>query len=145
MQNMQSELCIDGNATQLVEGLNVGGTVWKGIDGAAVSYRCGKLIYGQAKLSSLLHETINAQVEAPCHGKWWLDRKTGLDKQFCQQCMCSMVTPEEDDSGKQKMLTAKWVDRGGGDDIAVSPAAECICLMSYSACVSSIKREGMRS
>ena len=54
-QNMQSELRVDGNATQLVEGLNDGGTVWKGTDGAAVSYRCGKLIYGQAKLSSLLH------------------------------------------------------------------------------------------
>ncbi len=26
-QNMQRELCIDGNATQLVAGLNVGGTV----------------------------------------------------------------------------------------------------------------------
>jgi hypothetical protein len=59
MQNMQSELCIDGNATQLVEGLNVGGTVWKGIDGAAVSYCCGKSIYGQAKFSSLLHVMIN--------------------------------------------------------------------------------------
>jgi len=78
-RNMQSELCIDGNATQLVEGLNDGGTVWKGTDGAAVSYRCGKLIYGQAKLSSLLHVTIDAQVEAPGHGKWWLDGKTGWD------------------------------------------------------------------
>ena len=81
-RNMQSKLCIDGNATQLVEGLNDGGTVWKGTDGAAVSYRCGKSIYGQAKLSSLLHVTIDAQVEAPGHGKWWLDGKTGLDKQF---------------------------------------------------------------
>ena len=72
---MQSELCIDGNVTQLVEGLNVGGTVWKGTDGAAVSYRCGKSIYGQATLSSLLHVTIDTQVEAPGHGKWWLAGK----------------------------------------------------------------------
>ena len=37
--------------------------------------------------------------------------------------MCSIVTPEEDNSGKQKMLNAEWIDRGVGDDIAVSPAA----------------------
>ena len=114
-QNMQSELCVDGNAPQLVEGLNDGGTVWKGTDGAAVSYCCGNSIYGQAKSSSLLHVTIDAQVEAPDHGKWWLDGKTGSDKRFCQQCMCSIVTPEEDNSGKQKMLNVKWIDRGGGD------------------------------
>ena len=102
---MQSELCIDGNVTQLVEGLNVGGTVWKGTDGAAISYRCGS-IYGQAILSSLLHVTINAHVEAPGHGKWWLDGKTGLNKQCCQQCMSTIVTPKEDNSGKQKMLNA---------------------------------------
>jgi hypothetical protein len=44
MRNMQSKLCVDGNVTQLVEGLNVGGTVWKGMDGAADSYCCGKSI-----------------------------------------------------------------------------------------------------
>ena len=31
------------------------------------------------------------------------------------------MTPEEDNCGKQKMLNAKWIDRGGGDDVAVSP------------------------
>ena len=105
MRNMQSKLCIDGNVTQLVEGLNVGGTVWKGTDGAAISYRCGS-IYGQAILSSLLHVTIDAHMEVPGHGKWWLDGKTGLNKRFCQQCMSTIVTPEEDNSGKQKMLNA---------------------------------------
>ncbi len=39
-RNMQDELCVDGNLLDLVEGLSVGGTVWKGTDGAAVSYRC---------------------------------------------------------------------------------------------------------
>jgi hypothetical protein len=34
--NMRSELCIDSDATRLVDGLAVGGTVWKGTDGAAV-------------------------------------------------------------------------------------------------------------
>jgi hypothetical protein len=134
-RNMQSELCIDGNRTQLVEGLHAGGTVWKGTDGAPDFYRCGKSIYGQAKVSSLLHVTIDAQVEVPGHGKWWLDGKTGSDKQFCQQCMSSIVTPKEDNSGKQKMLNAKWIDRGGGDNIAVIPAAECIRLLSDPACV----------
>ena len=37
-RNMRNELCIDGNPLDLVEGLSVGGTVWKGTDGAAVSY-----------------------------------------------------------------------------------------------------------
>ncbi len=104
-QNMQSELCVDGNMTQHVEGLNVGGTVWKGTDGAAVSYRCGKLIYGQAKLSSLLHAMIDAQVETPGHGKWWLDGKTGLDKRFCQQCMCSIVSPKRTTAVSRRCLT----------------------------------------
>ncbi len=74
-RNMHYELCVDGDATKLVEGLEIGGTVWKGTDGAAVSYCCGKSIYGQAKLSALLHVTIDAQVDAPGHGKWWLDGK----------------------------------------------------------------------
>ena len=40
--NMRDELCVDGDPLDLVEGLIVGGTVWKGTDGAAVTYRCGK-------------------------------------------------------------------------------------------------------
>jgi hypothetical protein len=36
--NMRDELCVDGNPLDLVEGLTVGGTVWKGTDGAAVTY-----------------------------------------------------------------------------------------------------------
>jgi len=60
--------------------------------------------------------------------------------------MCSIVTPEEEDnSGKQKMLNAKWIDRGGGDDVAVSPAAKCVRLLSNPAHVSGIKNEDMRS
>ena len=126
---MRSELCVDGDLTQLVEGLAVRGTVWKGTDGAATSYCCGKSIYGQGILSSELQVTIDAQVEAPGHGKWWLDGKTGSDKRFCQQCMCSILTPEEADSGK-KMLSAKWIQRDG-ETIAVSPAAECVRLLSH--------------
>ncbi len=37
-RNMRNELCIEGNPLDLVEGLSVGGMVWKGTDGAAVSY-----------------------------------------------------------------------------------------------------------
>ena len=54
-------------------------------------------------------------------------------------------TNEEDNIGKQKMLNAKWIDRGGGDDVAVSPAAKCVCLLSNPACVSGVKNKGMRS
>jgi hypothetical protein len=59
--------------------------------------------------------------------------------------MSSVVMPKEDNRGKQKMLNAKWNDRGGGDDIAVSPAAKCVCLLSDLVHVSSIKSEGMWS
>jgi hypothetical protein len=52
MCNMRNKLCIKGNPLDLVKGLNVGGTVWKGTDGAAISYCCGKLIFGQRILSS---------------------------------------------------------------------------------------------
>ena len=91
---MHAELCVDRDVTQLVDELAVNGTVWKGTDGAATSYRCGKSIYGQGILSAELSITIDAQVEALGHGKWWLDGKTGNDKRYCQQCMCSIVTPE---------------------------------------------------
>ena len=74
-----------------------------------MSYRCGKSIYGQALLSSELGITIDSQVEAPDHGKWWLDGKTGMDKHYCQQCMCAMNTQEEAESDK-KMMSVKWVD-----------------------------------
>ncbi len=46
---MCCKLCIHGFAMQLVEGLMVGGTVWKGRDNAATLYRCSKSIYGQGK------------------------------------------------------------------------------------------------
>ncbi len=84
-RNMRDKLCVDGNPLDLVEGLSVGGTVLKGTDGAAVSYQCGKSIYGQLILSSELSVAIDAQVEEPGHGKWWLNRKTGSDKRYCQQ------------------------------------------------------------
>jgi hypothetical protein len=141
--NMRSELCIDGDATRLVDGLAVGGTVWKGTDGAAVSYCCGKSIYGQGVLSAELGITIDAQVEAHGHGKWWLDVKTGADKRYCQQCMCSIVTPEETNANRQ-MLSAKWIDRGG-DLVAVSPAAECVRMLSDPFRINGVKSEGMRA
>jgi hypothetical protein len=98
--NMHCKLCIDRFAMQLVEGLMVGGTVWKGTDGAATLYRCGKSIYGQGKLLAGVHITINAQVEVPGHGKWWLDGKTGSNKCYCQQFMCCILMPEMAQGGR---------------------------------------------
>jgi hypothetical protein len=100
-RNMCAELCIKGDPNNLVEGLSCSGTVWKGTDGVAVSYRCGKSIYGQGILSAELGVIINAQVEAPGHGNWWLDGKTGSNKHYCQQCICAINTPEEPDGGKK--------------------------------------------
>jgi hypothetical protein len=93
MHNIHCELCINGCTTQLVNGLMVGGTVWKGTDGTATSYRCSKSIYGQRKLSTELHITINVQVEVPGHGKLWLDGNTVSNKHYCQQCMCCILAP----------------------------------------------------
>ena len=82
-RNMRNELCINSNPLDLVQGLSVGGTVLKGTDGAAVSYRCGKSIYGQSILSSELLVAIDAQVKGPGHGKWWLNGKMGSYKRYC--------------------------------------------------------------
>ncbi len=117
--------------------------MWKGTDGAAVTYRCGKSIYGQLILSSELSVAIDAQVEALGHGKWWLDGKTGSDKRFCQQCMCSIITPEATDSFK-RMQSAKWINRGGLL-VTVSPAAECVCILSDPTRLNGIKSEEMRA
>jgi hypothetical protein len=90
---MRAELCVDGDVTKLVDGLAINGTVWKGTNGCASSYCCSKSTFGQGILSAELGITIDAQVEAPGYGKWWLDRKTGSDKRYCQECMCGVVTP----------------------------------------------------
>jgi hypothetical protein len=103
--NMHCELCADGDPTQLIEGLDIGGMALKGTDGASPLYRCGKSIYGQSLLSAKLNITIDSHVEAPGHGKWWLDGKTGADKRFCQRCMCCIDCPEVEDSGKNMLST----------------------------------------
>ena len=56
-------------------------------------------------LSAELGITIDAQVEVPGHGKWWLNGKTGMDKRYCQQSKCAINTPEEANSQK-KMMSA---------------------------------------
>ena len=58
-RNMRCKLCINRDATQLVEGLEVGGKADRGNSSAALSYRCSKSIFGQAKLSAELGITIN--------------------------------------------------------------------------------------
>jgi hypothetical protein len=142
-RNMCDELCVDGDALHLAKGLAVGGTVWKGTNGTATSYHYGKSIYGQGILSAKLGIAINAQIEAPGHSKWWLDGKTGSDKCFYQQAMCSIVTPETKNNGKQ-MLSAKWIEHDGYT-VAVSPADKCVHLLSNPAQVNGIKNEGMQA
>jgi hypothetical protein len=121
----------------------VGSTVWKGTDSATMLYHCGKSILGQGKSLTELPVTINAQVEAPGHGKWWLVGKTGSDKCYCQQCMCCILMPETAHGGRQ-MLSAKWIEHKGVT-FAVSLADKCICLLSNTACLNGIKSKGMRS
>ncbi len=87
--------------------------------------------------------TIDAQVEVPGHGKWWFDRKTGSDKRYCQKCMHSIITPEVAASVKQ-MLSTKWIDRSGVL-VAVSPMAECVCMLNNTTQIKGIPRKGMRA
>ena len=143
-RNMRCELCKDGDPSKLVEGLEVGGSVLKDTDGDCKSYRCGKSIYGQSKLSAELGVSIDAQVEAPGHGKTWLDGKTGSDKRYCKRKMCSIVTPEAQE-GAKRMCAAKWMQEGGGEVKAVSPAAECVRLLRAPERVAGVKGEGMRA
>ena len=56
--------------------------------------------------------------------------------------MCSIITPEAEDSGKQ-MLNAKWNDHVG-ELVAVSPTAECVQMLSDASWINGIKSEGMR-
>jgi hypothetical protein len=142
MHNMHCKLCINRFGMQLIKGLMVGGTVWKGTDGAATLHCCGKSIYSQGKLSAELYITIDAQVKALGHGKWWLDSKTGSDKRYCQQCMC-ILTPEMA-QGRRQMLSAKWIECDG-INIAMNPADECVCLLSDPTCLNGIKSKGMQA
>jgi hypothetical protein len=57
--------------------------------------------------------------------------------------MCSIITPEAADSGRQ-MLSAKWIDCSKVL-VAASPATECICMLSNTACISGIKSKGMQA
>ncbi len=95
-------------------------------------------------LSAELEITIDAQVEAPGHGKWWLDGKTGSDKRYCQQCMCAINTPGEETNNNKPMLSAKWID-SDGDVVAVSPAEECVRILNNQFRVNGIKSEGMHA
>jgi hypothetical protein len=139
--NMCSKLCIDRCVMQLADGLIVGSTVWKGTDGAATLYHFGKSIHGQGRMLAELHSIFDAQVEAPGHGKWWLDGKTGSDKHYCQQCMCCIQTPEMA-NGRRQMLSGEWIVRDG-ITVAMSSADKCIHLLSDPMRLICIKSKGM--
>jgi hypothetical protein len=89
-------------------------------------------------LSAELGVTTDAQVEAPIHGKWWLDGKTSSDKWHCQRAMCMIYSPEATNSGRE-IQAAKWIEQGGAS-IAVSPAEECVCLLNNPTRINGIKR-----
>ncbi len=54
--------------------------------------------------------------------------------------MRSIITLEAADSGKN-MLSAKWIDHSRVL-VAVSPATECIPMLSNTACINGIKSKG---
>jgi hypothetical protein len=53
-----------------------------------------------------------------------------------------IYSPEAANSGRE-IQAAKWVERGG-ESIAISPAEECVCLLSNRTRINWIKREGMQ-
>jgi hypothetical protein len=57
--------------------------------------------------------------------------------------MCSIITPESEDSGKQ-MLNAKWIDHGG-ELVAVSPTPECAQMLRYPARINGMQSKRMRA
>jgi hypothetical protein len=57
--------------------------------------------------------------------------------------MCCILMPEMAHGGRQ-MLSAKWIERDG-ITIAVSPADECIRLLSDPTCLNGIKSKSMRA
>jgi hypothetical protein len=57
--------------------------------------------------------------------------------------MCCILMPEMAQGGRQ-MLSAKWIERNG-INISVSPADECIHLLSDSTYLNGIKSKGMRA
>ena len=87
--------------------------------------------------------TIDMQVEAPGHGKWWLDGKMGSNKRHCQRATCMVYSPEATNSG-QEIQAAKCIELGG-ESIAVSPAEECVHLLSNPTRINGIKSEGIQA
>jgi hypothetical protein len=60
--------------------------------------------------------------------------------------MCSIVTPEaEVTNGVRPMHSAKWIVGRDGASVKVSPAAECVRMLSDPARINGIKSEGMRA
>jgi hypothetical protein len=107
MHNMRCELCINGCAIQHVNELMVGGTVWKGTDGAVTLYRYGKSSYSQGKLSAKLHIMIDAQVKAPGHGKWCSVERQGP---YALLPAVQVLHPDARDGKRWKADTLSQVD-----------------------------------
>jgi hypothetical protein len=80
----------------------------RGLGIAAVLSQCDKSIYDQGTLLAKSGITIEVQVEAPGHSKWWHDKKMGSNKRYYQQCMFmfGVVLPRET-NGVRQMLSAK--------------------------------------
>jgi hypothetical protein len=57
--------------------------------------------------------------------------------------MRSIITPEVADSCKH-ILSAKWIDCSKVL-VAVSPAAQCVCMLSDTTHINGIKKKGMRA
>ncbi len=89
-RNMRDELCVDGDALDLVEGLAVGGTVWKGTDGAAVTYRCGESSSRFYRLNYRLQLMLRLRRQGMVNGG--LTGRRGVIKDFASSA-CAALSP----------------------------------------------------
>eukprot|EP00966_Prymnesium_polylepis_P135657 3135899-Prymnesium_polylepis.1 len=76
-------------------------------------------------LAAEFKRPIDRQVEAPGHGKYWTDGKTGGDKNYCKRKMWLDVTPEAEE-GPKRMCNAAKIENARGELEDASPAAECV-------------------
>ena len=109
-----------------------------------MSYRCGKLIYGQGVLLAELGITINAQVEVPGHGKGGWTGIRGVMSSIASSACVQLTHAGEETSNNKPMSSAKWID-DGGDFVAVSPAKECVRMLNDPFCINGIKCKGMHA
>jgi len=110
------------------------GTIWEFTDGCAKQYRCAKAVHLLSFLSSLLKVTIDRQIDAPGHGKGFVDGENGIDKSYLAMMMCMLQCPEVE-TQERRMQAATMIENA-----STSFAEECARLCSHGDRKTGVKR-----